>query len=209
MKTIDKIIIGILLVGGFIAIFYPDTHPYRRVVGEKELLYDLTSEGRYTTTDQVAAALMQNDPSLFLVDVRSPEQYKDFTLPGAMNIPFDSILSPKYVDILDQDVYNVVLFSNGTRLADQAWLVLRSYDYRGLKVMKGGLNEWYRTILHPVPPASTEVTKEEYDKYLFRKGAMYYFTGIRPAGTSSAPKPAAAPKPVVKHKKKEVTGGCG
>ena len=209
MKKTDKIIIALLVLGGILALFYPDTHPFRRVISQKELAYDAALPSRYVSVDKVAKMLMESDPSLILVDVRDADQYAKYTLPGAMNIPLDSILSEKYVDMLDQDVYTVVLFSNGSGLADQAWLMLRSYDYHGLKVLKGGLNAWYRNILHPQEPDATEVTSEAYKRYLFRKGAMYYFTGIRPAGTSASPKPAVAPKPVVKRKKKEVTGGCG
>ncbi len=209
MKKTDKIIIALLVFGGIISLFYPDTHPFRRVVSQKELAYDAALPSHYISTDRVARMLMEADPSLLLVDVRKPGEYKNFTLPGAMNIPVDSILSDKHADMLDQDVYTVVLFSNGSRLADQAWLILHSYDYHGLKVLKGGLNAWYRNILHPQKPDATEITSEAYKRYLFRKGAMYFFTGIRPAGTSASPKPAAAPKPVVKRKKKEVTGGCG
>jgi len=158
----------------------------------------------------VAKMIMEKDPSLLLVDIRSPKEYAKFTLEGAINIPFDKILDPANVDYFNQDVYTTVLFSNGSSLADQAWLTLRSYDYKGNKVMKGGLNQWYKTIINPQKPAVDQLTAQLEKQYLFRKGAQIYFTGATPV-SSSAPssKPKAGSKPIVKRKKKEVTGGCG
>ncbi len=209
MKKIDKIIIGILLLGGIISIFLNNMHPYPHIKSPKELVYAVNQEGRYITTDEVAKMIMEKDPSLLLIDIRNPQEYEKFTLEGAMNIPADSLMNPANRDFLDQEVYTTVLFSNGSSAADEAWLMLKSYGYEGNRVMKGGLNEWYRTILKPIKPADQELTAEKERQYLFRKGAQIYFTGAQIVG-SSAPKKAKAPaKPIIKRKKKEVSGGCG
>ncbi len=209
MKKLDKIIIGLLLAGSVIAVFYPDTKPFRYVIPAKKLLYEVNKQGRYISTDQVAQAIMENDPSYIYVDVRDPASYKKFTLNGAMNFPLDKIFDKTLTDILESDTYTVVLFSNGSTLADKAWLMLKSFDYDNIKVMKGGLNAWYRDIINPLPPDPKFTDKQAEKRYLFRKGAQVFFTGISPAGGTSAPKPKKAAVPVVKHKKKEVTGGCG
>ncbi len=209
MKKLDKIIIGILLIGGVISIFLNDMLPYPHIKGPEELVYALNQEGRYITTDEVAKMIMEKDPSLLLIDIRSPQEYEKFTLEGAMNIPADSLMSPANRDYLDQDVYTTALFSNGSSAADEAWLMLKSYGYEGNKVMKGGLNEWYRTILKPIKPSNEELNAKLERQYLFRKGAQIYFTGAQVIG-NAAPKKAKAPsKPIVKRKKKEVSGGCG
>ena len=210
MKRREFVIMGLLLLGSIVAIFMPDVKPLKHVIGPKKLLYEVNKEGRYISTDQVAKMIMEKDPGLLLIDVRSPEEYKKYTLDGAMNIPADKIMDDNNKDYFDSDVYNVVLFSNGSSLADQAWLRLRSYDYKGNKVMKGGLNEWYRTILNPQKPADEVISAKLEKQYLFRKGAQVYFTGATPvAGSAKKSKPAATSKPIVKRKKKEVTGGCG
>ncbi len=110
----------------------------------------------------------------------------------------------------NQDVYTTVLFSNGSSMADQAWLRLRSYDYKGNKVLKGGVNEWYKTILNPEKPSDTNLSTEINDQYLFRKGASIYFTGAQIVGDEeSQPKAKATVKPILNRKKKAVSGGCG
>ena len=187
-----------------------DVKPLKHIIGPKKLLYEVNNKGRYITTDEVAKMIMEKDQSLLLIDVRSPEEYKKYTLDGAINIPAEKIMDEDNRDYFASDVYTVVLFSNGTSLADQSWLRLRSYDYKGNKVMKGGLNEWYHTILNPQKPADDILSGKIEKQYLFRKGAQVYFTGATPVtGGAKKSKPAPTGKPIVKRKKKEVTGGCG
>jgi len=210
MKRREILIMALLLVGSFIAIFLPNVKPHKHIIGAKQLLYEVNKQGRYVNTDAVAKMIMESDPSLLLIDIRSPKEYAKYTIDGAINIPFDKILDKANVDYFNQDVYTTVLFSNGTSLADQAWLTLRSYDYKGNKVMKGGLNQWYKTIINPQKPAADQLTADAQQAYLFRKGAQIYFTGATPVSNAApSSKPKATGKPIVKHKKKEVSGGCG
>lgn len=209
MKRIELLIFGTLLIGGFIAIFLPNTKPYPHVIDESELVYEINKEGRYITTDEVAQAVMESDPSFLLIDIRTPEEYAKYTIDGAINIPYNKVMDKGNVDYFNQDVYTTVLFSNGSTLADQTWLRLRSYDYQGNKVLKGGLNEWYKTILNPTKPKDTELTTELEKQYLFRKGASVFFTGVQIVGAATKKKNKKSAKPIVKRKKKEVSGGCG
>lgn len=176
MKRTDLIIVGSILIAGFIAIFLPNTKSFDHVIGPKELLYEANKEGRYISTDEVAQAVIEKDLSFILIDLRAAEEYAKYTIEGAINIPFENIFDDANLDYFNQDVYTTVLFSNGSTLADQAWLRLRSYDYQGNKVMKGGMNEWYKTIINPQEPGPNE-SGEADDLYLFRKGASFYFTG--------------------------------
>ncbi len=212
MKKIELIIFGLLLLGGFIAIFLPDTKAFKHVIDADTLLYEVSKEGRYISTDELAQAIMENDPSYIVVDLRSPEEYQKYSINGALNIPYENIFDEENLVYFDQDVYTTVLFSNGSSLADQAWLQLRSYDYQGNKVLKGGMNKWYQTIINPKEPTGNALTDKTYNTYLFRKGASQFFTGIQPVPSAvpdnnKTSKPSVTP--VVRRKKKEVSGGCG
>jgi rhodanese-related sulfurtransferase len=209
MKRREILIMGLLLLGSIITIFLPDTKPFKHIIPEKQLLHELNLQSRYISTDEVAKMIMEKDPSLLLIDLRNPKEYDKYTLEGAMNIPFDSILSKNNIDYFNQDIYTTVLFSNGSSKADEAWMMLRSYGFQGNKVMKGGLNEWYFTILNPQKPKGEELSAETKRQYLFRKGAQVYFTGISPVGSAKSSKPKAPKTPIKKRKKKEVSGGCG
>ncbi len=209
MKRREIIIVGILLMLGFVAMFLPNTEPFKHVISEKKLLYEANKEGRYVSTDEVAQAIMESDPSYLLIDLRTPAEFAKFTIDGAINIPYAKIMDEANLDYFDQDVYTTVLFSNGSSLADQAWMRLRSYDYKGNKVMKGGVNEWYKTIINPQKPKDIDTAEAE-ATYLFRKGASIFFTGAQVVGNAAPTKKSKkAAKPIVKRKKKEVSGGCG
>lgn len=210
MKRIEIIIFTILVLTGFIAIFLPDTNAFEHVISDKQLLHEVNKEGRYVSTDEIAQVIMENDPSYILIDIRSKEEYERYSIDGALNIPYDKIMEESNLPYFNQDVYTTVLFSNGSSLADQAWLRLRSYDYEGNKVLKGGVNEWYTTILNPKKPVDSNLSAEAYDQYLFRKGASIYFTGAQVLGDEAVqPKAKPTVKPLLLKKKKAVSGGCG
>lgn len=210
MRRLEYVLFGLLAMAGLMAMFLPNTTAFKHVIDEEELLNAVNQEGRYISTDEIAQAIMENDPSILLVDVRTPAEYEKYSLNNAVNIPFDKILEEEHEAYFNQEVYTTVLFSNGSSLADQAWLQLRSYDYRGNNVLKGGLNEWYKTIINPQEPKDMLLSAEEEELYLFRKGASIFFTGVQVVGveTKSTP-PKISIKPIIKRKKKAVSGGCG
>ena len=208
----EKIVFALMLIGGIAVIFLPDYKKHPKVMKPTMLLEELNKKERYVTTDELAKALMIKDPSIILIDVRSKDEYNHFTLDGAINVPMEDLLKEDYLGYLDQDVYKTVLFSNGTSLADEAWMIMKSHDYQGNYVLKGGLNKWFKTIIDPEKPEETADLADR-EAYEFRRGASMFFTGVSAGGVGSsgaAPKKAkAAPKPMVKRKKKEVSGGCG
>ncbi len=205
MKKQDWYILLPLLLGAIWLAFLPNKRYKYHEVDAKELLYELNQNDRYISTDDVAKAIITQDPSVILVDVRANDDYTKFTLPGALNIPFDSLLNDNYRSYLDQDVYTVVLFSNGSSLADQAWLVLHRMGYEGTKVMKGGLNSWIETIIRPTKPEEY-AAPEEWELYEFRKGASFYFGGG--SGDVSSDE-GSAPPPVVPVQRNTGGGNVG
>jgi len=207
MKRREIIILSLLLIGAFFTIFFPNIKSQENIIGYKELLSEINKVGRYATTDEIANAIINNDPSYILIDVRDVKQFKSYTIDGAVNITLDKIMDEEYKDYLNTESYTVVLFSNGSSKADQVWLKLRCTDYKGIRVMKGGLNEWFKTIINPQKPIDNEMTAAKEKQYLFRKQASFYFTGTQVS--SGVIKTKSNNKPIVKRKKKEVSGGCG
>lgn len=206
MKKCNWYIFGILLLAAIWLSFLPNKRYKYHEINSEKLLYQMNLKNKYFSTDEIAKAIMSKDPSFILVDVRTPEEYSKYTLQGALNIPFDSLMSPTFSSYLDQKTYNVVLFSNGSSLADQAWLLLHEMGYTGTHVMKGGLNKWIETIIKPSKPDEL-ASHQEFELYEFRKTASQFFGG----GTSVASNDnSSAPPPVVVVKKKKAgnVGGC-
>ena len=169
---------------------------------------------RYISTDILVDRIIKQDPSILLIDTRSEKEYKDFTLPGAINVPVKNLLDDDFNYYINQSAYDVVLFSNDNLYADQAWMLGNRLGYKNLYVLEGGLNQWFKTIVNPEEPEET-MPKEAFDLYAFRKAAgMYFGIGIveneLADNTKEKTKPAPAKKdvPVRKKKKKAPEGGC-
>lgn len=199
------LILVVLTALAFGLLILPDSHNSIDVKPEL-LLNEINSTSRFLSVDLVAERLIDEDPSIMLIDVRSPDQSAEYSLPGAFSIPLDEVALPDWEDYLNQDDMDVVLYSNSDLFADQAWIICTRLGYKNLYVMKGGLNEWFETIMQPKLPPET-ASKEEFDLYSFRQAARQYF-----GGGSNIEVEADLPKEniVIKKREKKVVaeGGC-
>lgn len=168
------------------------------------LLWNVLQPTRFVTTDQVAKRLIEKDPSLLLIDVRPASEYERYTLPGALNVPLDSLYTSAALTNFGIPGAQVVLFANDAVAADEAWVILRRLNFKNNYVMKGGLNQWVETIIRPVAPDET-APETAFEKYNFRKAASMYFTGAKMDVNKDQ-----KTKVVFKKRKKAVvaTGGC-
>ena len=190
----------VLLGFGLIIAFVPEntTKPFRLTASE------MLNEVQYGTElihpDELADWLINNDPSIQLIDIRSADEFDNFHLDGAINIPLNQILDDEWVDFLDQDIKMNILYSNGTTRAHEAWMISRQLGYENNTVLMGGLNYWTETILNPNKPKSTS-PDDEIAKYEFRKGASQYYGG---APDKSSPNTEnKSKKPTIKRRKKK------
>lgn len=212
-STFSYIILGcilLVLAGGLVLL---PKYEQNEGIKPEELLSRAISPERYISTDEVSSIIINQDPSYLLIDVRDEESYQKYSLPNAVNIPLAKLLDEDFEGYLYQDEYDVILFSNDNFYADEAWIICNRLDYPNLRVLKGGLNEWFNTIINPTKPTSTMATVE-FELYSKRKAASMYFGVAYPeqATKEAAPIKKAAPKkmvvPVKKKKKMPAEGGC-
>jgi sulfur-carrier protein adenylyltransferase/sulfurtransferase len=208
MKSLKILAIAILPLG-FIIAAVPEntTRPYKLTA--EELLIEVMENRQFMSPDEIAQMLIDKDPSLQLIDVRSKNQFEKFSLPNAINIPLESLLSSEFDDVLNQDVKLNVFYSNSSNDANQAWMITRQLGYNNNYVLQGGLNYWAETILNPEKPAESS-PNEEIAKYNFRMGANQALGGGLDAAAASPATNSGAPKPVIQKtkKKKGAAGGC-
>lgn len=201
-----RIILSIVLVClGLVAAILPDKKNNSNELDAKEMLQELELKTYIVSVDEMADALINKDPSYLLIDLRTPEAFKQFSLPGAINIPFDSLFEVKWQPYIDQIARKNVFYSNGTTLSSEAWTLTRQKGYKNNYILEGGLNNWFSTIMEPTPPASTQ-DNEAMALYKKRLGARQFFTGG--SVSPSADNNAAALPPVPAKKRKMVAGGC-
>jgi len=194
-------ILILLLAGG---VFFLPERSNEKQLNPESLMWEIVQPTRYVSTDQIAERIIEADPTLELIDVRSTDEYEEFRLQGALNLPLDSILIESYQDYLGIEDMKAVFYSNDDIKADQAWVIARRLGYSNIYVMKGGLNCWINTIITPPKPKETD-SKAAIELYSFRKGASVYFTGA----TLSESDDIKSDVVVTRKKKKAVAeGGC-
>ena len=194
---------------GLIIAAVPDntTHPYKLTADQ--LLEEVRGRQQLFSPDELADKLVNKDPTIQLIDVRDPDEFDKYSLPGAINIPLSDLLNAQWTDILNQDIKMNIFFSNGTVEANEAWMITRQLGYENNYILEGGLNYWVETIMNPLKPASTS-PDEDIAKYDFRQAAGSALGGggaLAPApaaGQSGGAKPAIIKKPA----KKKAAGGC-
>lgn len=209
MKISSRVFLSIIiLILGLLISAVPEKEVKALKLNANEMLDEMKSGEQMIHPDQIANMLVEKDPSLLLIDVRSPEEFSKYSLPGAINIPFNDLLSDEWADYIDQDVYLNVFYSNGTTKANEAWMITRQLGYSNNYILLGGLNYWVETILSPSSP-KTASPDDEFAKYDFRKAASFSLGG---GGKLAAPATSgkAASKPVLRKRKKKkgVKGGC-
>ncbi len=201
-----RFILSIALISlGLVAAILPQKQNSSLELDAKQLLSEIQLENYVISIDEMADAMINNDPEYQLIDIRSKEEYEKYSLPGAMNIPFDNLFDDEWAPYIDQVARKNVFYCNGTTLASEAWMLTRQKGFKNNYILRGGLNNWYTTIIEPDEPTSTNGEEAIYD-YQARLGAKQFFTGAGAADNSSNKKKAK--KPVPRRKKKMVAGGC-
>jgi rhodanese-related sulfurtransferase len=143
-----RIKLAVFLVGaGLILAFLPAQKPLMFKVKPAELLAIYRQEGNSFSVDQVAKFVNDEDTTIRLIDVRTPHEYRECTIPGSINIPLADLLNPDWQGYLNQEKVRNILFSNSDEKAGFAWSVVTGLGYKNNFVMAGGMNEWFRTVM--------------------------------------------------------------
>lgn len=207
MKPI-LILASVIIPLGLIIAAVPANKTRQFRLSATELLQEAGSGVQFVAPETVADMLVQKDNTLQLIDVRTPEEYAAFNLPGAINIPLSNLLAEEYTDLLNQESKMNVFYSNGSVSANEAWMLTRQLGYENNYVLEGGLNYWFSNILSATAPAQTSPS-EEFAKYDFRKSAAAALGGGSVVSTDAAVPAAGGKKPPVAAKaKKKASGGC-
>lgn len=179
----------------------------QKEIDSKVLLSAVVDQSRYLTVDQVTHRVIENDPTLLLIDMRPADQFKIFAFPGAVNINPDSLLSLPVLTLLNQPGKDKLLVGSADLIAEKAWLIATRNSVKRVYVMKGGMNEWFNTIIRE-RPANNAASSTDLDLLSFRKAARQYFLGANET-TKAAEKPKVKQKIQVIRKAPEASSGGG
>ena len=87
-----------------------------------------------------AITMMEEESGYRILDVRTPEEFADKHIPGAINIPNETISTEEIPELPDKDQLILVYCRSGNR-SKQASEKLAALGYTNI-VEFGGINDW-------------------------------------------------------------------
>jgi rhodanese-related sulfurtransferase len=155
----------------------------------------IAHEDDHVTAVELAEWLRDSKAGLRIIDVRSAEEFDEYHIPRAENVPLPSIGKTNF-----GRRETLVLYSDGGAHAAQAWVLLQSLGFTNVFFLRGGLGEWLDDVMQPT--LATGATPAERDA--FRKiSELSTFFGGKP--TAGPRQPAGATSERVKAMRR---GGC-
>lgn len=147
MNIRENFSIGLLCLGLILALL-PLSANRSFTVNPKKLLSEVLDEKTYFTVDQVARFLVSEDSTVQIIDLRSPEEFGKINIPGSINVPYDELLNNDPGSFLINGSIKNILYSNGDFDSNYALVIAMGLSYKNIYVMKGGLNEWFKTVMN-------------------------------------------------------------
>lgn len=192
-----------LICFGLMAAILPHRDNNPGYLSPKQCLKLIQNSNKSITADELAHTIVNEDSSLQLIDLRSPEEFRKINIPGSINIPLSDLANKDYEGYLNQKGKNTVFYSNGDVLSAEAWTIASQMGMENCFVLKGGLNEWFKTVMLTEFKGET-ITPEENAIFEIRYKARNFFTQMNSIPDSLKGKFLVAKKTEAK----KLVGGC-
>jgi thiosulfate/3-mercaptopyruvate sulfurtransferase len=121
--------------------------PLRGVAPPQAMLEQIEAETDHFEPETLADRMMSGEKDLLVVDVRNPQEYAEFHLRGAVNVPLSELAT--YLEPY-RNRGTVVLYSNGMTHPAQARDLLAQLGYQNVFMLTGGLSGFVEWCLKPV-----------------------------------------------------------
>jgi len=155
---------ALLLLLSFVLALLPLSANRSFTVKPDKLLSEVLNEDVSFTVDQVAEFIVREDSTIQLIDLRSPEEFRKQTIPGAVNIPYHDLINTDPDIWLNNKNIRNIFYSNGNIEPDYALVYARGLGYTNSFVMAGGMTEWINTVIE---------TKFEGDRITARENTLF------------------------------------
>jgi rhodanese-related sulfurtransferase len=147
MNTREKFSVVLLSIGVILALL-PLSGSRSFTVKPDTLLTEVLDDNTYLTVDQVARFVVSEDSSVQIIDLRTPEEFRFINIPGSINIPYTKFLNNDPGSILSKGKSRNIFYSNGDLDANYALTIAKGLNIKNTFVMKGGMNEWFNTVMN-------------------------------------------------------------
>jgi rhodanese-related sulfurtransferase len=154
-------------------------------IDPQELARIVQSETDHVSVETLADWIIQGKADYRLIDLRSDTAFAQYHIPGAENVQLTALSG---YGLLRNE--KIILYSDGGIHSAQAWFLLKAREYRGVYLLRGGLEEWKEKILFPTAPEIP--TAEQAAAFEKSKQVSTFFGGTPLAGTRQEPGAAIA-----------------
>ena len=197
----------LLIIATFAFLFLPEQRKSNaHEIAPDQLLTMLQDDNRYVNAEETAYKIINQDKDFILIDVRDPEEFDKFSLPGAINVTKEELLGRRYRDFFRNNPQNSkrVFYGFGESSAELAWVVATRAGFKNVYVLKGGLNGMFDTLFNgnekPEDPLSLD---QEFAVRFMTKARQMFLEG------EAIPTEPAAQVPIRTIIELETPGGRG
>lgn len=155
------------------------------------------------SADYVARLIVEEDTTFRLIDVRQPEDYREVSLPGAINVPYSDLIQKDPDIYLNNKDISIIFYSNDDLKSNLALVYARGLGYRNCFVLSGGMNGWFKTVVES-RFSGERITARENSLYEIRTKAARLFIGLNNQPDSLRTRYLESGK----FSKKKLDGGC-
>ncbi|MFA5831891.1 MAG: YeeE/YedE thiosulfate transporter family protein [Bacteroidota bacterium] len=139
-----------ILTIGAVLLFLPDYK--ERVFNEiSDSEYLKTHSVKEMTVDELTFRIIDHDPKLVIIDVRSPKEFSNLLLPGSTNIETKQIFQKEFSDVLGNRHKKKVFVGNDEISSRTAALIAQRLGYENISILCGGLPLLLNSVVNVKP----------------------------------------------------------
>ncbi len=190
----------------FISLFLLTSCNLKQGIQQKDV--NQNCEANVIGKEQLADLLYsKNIKGVQFIDIRNPHQYAISHLPGAINIPMKNFFNEKYFSKINKDA--VLILYGEDASAPRLMALMGGHFKKGFFHVALGGYPYIKNKIIDNYGIYSGLYNDEIPLVDFQQAINEIRSRAGGQIKTVKPKPAATVKPVIKRKKKEVTGGCG
>lgn len=199
-----------VVIVGIALLFMPDYK--ERVMNEvSEPDFLRTFPVKEMSADELAFRIIDRDPKISIIDIRTPEQFAVMMLPGSVNIEAKQFFQKEFSEVLGLRHKQKVIVAGTEKEARTAAAIAERLGYENFSVLCGGLPNLQHSILERkngvnedrcefVSKSSVSDVRQTIDTERWRSKASGTLSAMIQSAKSTTVKPAKLVK--------KVAGGC-
>ena len=186
-----------------IYLFLPgERHSSPGELSSRQLLAEMQNPERFLSPQEVSFRIMTRDKSMILIDVREPEDFQQYSLPGALNIPLNSLFERTWRNFLKENQAQLVFYGFGNSAAELAWSAAKRAGTKNIYILDGGLNNLFEYVFNtPIKDERSLNCEENFYQRFVLEARDYFKEG------NAIEKAPERPQPVIQTV--EIVGGAG